>query len=223
MKANVSFSVDCELLAKFDAHLKNQKLNPNDVIEKIIRDYISNDNIVEEDWTNFPFGTPDDSNEEDWSPLPHGPGGEEYVELTNKLIMRFKKYKVGAMARNLLEKFLPIGVASETEIDDMQKIPSRKKANELNMPYGTYSNSEFGLNFPLLVKEGTCDFLRAKCWGDPIQIGNETYYICAQWFEQPNNNDRIPLEKWISEHLPIWFANADEEQKKDMEDFIEAS
>ena len=146
---------------------------------------------------------------------------KEYVELTNKLIMKCKKYKIGAMAQILLRKFLPSGVATENEIKAMQKIPGWKQAQKFKMPHGAYSNRSFGLNFPLLVKEGTSDFLKSKCWETPIRIGDETYYICAQWFEQPNNNDRMPLENWIMNHLPIWFVNADEEQKKDMKNFIE--
>ena len=204
MKIKVTFEVDCEVLKNFISAMENRNSTPDDGIEKIIRDYISR-------------GGTGGGGKVD--PLPGVP--REYIELTNKLIMRCKKSRIGTMAQTLLRKFLPSGVATENEIKAMQKIPSRRRADELNMPYGDYSNRKFGLNFPLLVKEGTSDILKAQCWRDPIQIGDETYYICAQWFEQANNNDRIPLENWIMDHLPIWFVNADEEQKKDMENFIE--
>lgn len=208
MKASVSFAIDCELLAQFAVSLKNQKLKPDDVVEKIIRDYLSKGE--HEDGSHIIDPGP-----------PSPPPPLEYIKLTEKLIMKCKKYKIGKMAQTLLRKFLSIGVFSENEIVDMQKIPGAKGARKLGVPQGDYANRNFGLNFPLLVREGTSDFLKAKCWSDPIQIGDETYYICAQWFEQPNNNDRIPLEKWIMDHLPIWFTNADEKQRKAMEDFIE--
>ena len=34
-------------------------------------------------------------------------------------------------------------------------------------------------------------------WKDIIYANNEQYYMCCEWFEKENNNDRAYFENWL--------------------------
>lgn len=93
--------------------------------------------------------------------------------------------KIGELARTVLRAILESGKASKAEIKDMLTF--------------NYSNATFGLQYPLLVKNGST-FDAKRYYVKPLTIYNEVYYLCSQWFETTANNDRPLLEKWIKNH-----------------------
>ena len=97
----------------------------------------------------------------------------------------WKEFKVGQLANIKLRQMLENEAASVEEIASMQ--------NE------EYSKEHFGLNFPLL-KKVTDDKHSVRYYAKPLEIYGDKYYMCSQWFEVPNNNDRPFLEKWIALH-----------------------
>ena len=62
-----------------------------------------------------------------------------------------------------------------------------------------YSEKTFGIKYAALTKDrnpsNVTNYFKMK-----VPINDETYYLCSQWFEQPKNNNRPMLEKWIKEH-----------------------
>lgn len=203
MKTSATFTIDIEVLSKFDSVAKQKSTTPDELIEEIIKNYLKN------------------SSEEPPQPTPPStPPSPEFVEFTEKLLLKCKKLRVGQLANILLRGLLERGVASEYEIEEMQKVPSDNLASEFNLPFGRYSNREFGLNFPLLIEENGPGFIIAKAWKNTVRINGKNYYLCAQWFQNPNNNDRERLENWIMEHLPKWLENSTNEQKSEFINFV---
>lgn len=194
MKINVTFAIDSEQLKQFIEVVEKNNSTPDAEISKAISKYVGGTN---------------------------GPGGDPHHELTEKVLAKCKKYKVGQLANQLLRGLLERGVATKTEIEEMQEVPGFKLANQEHIQQGDYSNYNFGLNFPLLAKEGVSDFIKAKAYQIPVKIYGETYYLTQQWFEIPTNNDRIPLENWIRTHLPKWFENASDNEREEMKKFLE--
>ena len=211
MKTNVTFTIDFEVLGDFLATVKKENTTPDVLIEKIIKNYIINGDIVP------PPPPPPPHDDEIGKLLKSG----EYVKCTQVLLQGCKKYKVGQFANILLRGLLERGVAAEEEVEAMQRIPSWRLARKLKLPSGDYSNRNFGLNFPLLTEVGGSQFLIAKAYRTPIKIYGKVYYLCSQWFELESNNDRAYLEKWITEHLPKWLETASEKQKEEFKHFID--
>lgn len=86
--------------------------------------------------------------------------------------------KIGKLAQVFFGKFAKEGKLTAKEVEKLQ------------MP--EYSKNELGLNFPCLVKEGT-EFNTLRYYTTPIDIREEKYYLCSQWFETNRNK----LENWI--------------------------
>ena len=204
MKTNVTFTIDFEVLGEFLTTVKKEGTTPDVLIEKIIKIYINNE-------------TPPTPGPDLYKLLISG----EYVKFTRELLQKCKKYKVGQFANILLRGLLERGVATEEEVEAMQKIPSWKLAQKLKLPFGNYSNHNFGLNFPLLTEVGGSQFIIGKAWNRPVVIYGKVYYLCSQWFELEGNNDRAYLEKWIMKHLPKWLETASEKQKEEFYHFID--
>ena len=200
MKAMVTFNVDVSLLKNFTDALKANNDYPDAVIEEFMRNYI--DNSVGDDTVDDTGGTP----------------GEK---LTEELLERCKDYAVGQLARIVLRKLLEAGVASEDEIVEMQKAAGAVQVKNFHVDFGIYNKENFKTAFPLLITEQQkhdYDTAPAKFLVMPLTVRGEKFHLSAQWFKQ----NREPLENWIWAHLPEWFDNATEEEKSDMEKFIES-
>lgn len=103
----------------------------------------------------------------------------------NASLGEWKEFKIGQLAKIKLRQMLEEGFADAEEVANMQN--------------ADYSKEHFGLNFPLLTKERNNDN-SIRYYAKPLDIYGEQYYLCSQWFELPNNNDRPFLEKWIASH-----------------------
>ena len=97
----------------------------------------------------------------------------------------YKDIKIRDLAKGVLRDMLMQGKANAEEIEKMLTLE--------------YSNETFDINYPLLVTDrnpsNVANYFKLK-----VPIRGVTYYLCSQWFEQPKNNDRPFLEKWIKEH-----------------------
>ena len=58
-----------------------------------------------------------------------------------------------------------------------------------------YSKEAFGLNYPLLAKDGEL-FEKRRYYVSPLTICGARYYLCNNWFER----NRAALEAWIAQH-----------------------
>ena len=197
MKVDASFKVDVDILKSFLDALKTRNEFPNDVIESFMKVYSETTVIT--------------------GPSPR-PEGKYYTE---KLLENCKVYKVGELAKVVLRKLLEEGVASEEEIEEMQKASGQVQVANFHTTFGTYNNENFKTAFPVLITEQQKrDYDKApqKFLVNPLNIYGKNFHLSAQWFKF----NREPMEKWIRSHLPRWFESATEEQKSNMIRFIES-
>lgn len=113
---------------------------------------------------------------------------ESWLDKLDAKVNALPEYKdvgIRDLAKGVLRDMLMAGKADSEEVEKMLTLD--------------YSNDTFGINYPLLVKDrnpsNVANYFKLK-----VPIRGETYYVCSQWFEQPKNNDRPYLEKWIKEH-----------------------
>ena len=196
MRAQMTFNVDVGLLNSFSEALKKNQAFPDDVIEKLIKDYVEN------------------SNHGDTDPGPD-PGPEELTEI---LLSRCERYAVGQFVQIIMRKLLESGVADEETIAEMQKASGQASIKKYHIDFGLYNNENFKTPFPLLItEEQKQKYDQPQQFAvNPLTIYGKKYHISSQWFVQ----NRKSIEKWIIGHLPKWFETATEEQKADMEKFI---
>ncbi len=95
------------------------------------------------------------------------------------------EYKVGKIAREVLATMLSEGCATESEIQLLQTEEHSKRV--------------FDIQYPLLKKADT-EQKPKHYYKDVITINEVEYFLCCEWFEQKNNNDRQYLLEWIKEH-----------------------
>ena len=97
----------------------------------------------------------------------------------------YKGINIRELVKTVLRDLLMAGKADDEEINKMMTLE--------------YSSETFGINYPLLITDrnpsNVANYFKLK-----VPIRGVTYYLCSQWFEQPKNNDRPQLEKWIKEH-----------------------
>ena len=63
----------------------------------------------------------------------------------------------------------------------------------------SYSKETFDIQYPLLVKTSLSDGKKpVRFWAKGVQIFGENYYICSEWYETENNNDREYFMKWLT-------------------------
>lgn len=97
----------------------------------------------------------------------------------------WREYKVGKIAQEVLAPMLSKGCATEAEIQLLQTEEHSKRV--------------FHIQYPLLKKADTEQKLK-HYYKNPISINGVKYFLCCEWFEQNNNNDREYLLKWIEKH-----------------------
>ena len=107
------------------------------------------------------------------------------IEAVMNALPEYKDIKIRDLAKTVLRDLLMAGKADDAEVEKMLTLD--------------YSSDTFGINYPLLVTErnqsNVANYFKLK-----VPIRGVIYYLCSQWFEQPKNNDRPQLEKWIKEH-----------------------
>ncbi|HPQ21675.1 MAG TPA: hypothetical protein PK147_07475 [Saprospiraceae bacterium] len=92
--------------------------------------------------------------------------------------------KIGTIVRTVLRGLLEKGEVSKEEVALMQT--------------KEYSKETFDLQYPLLIKSSSVNYVSPKrYYATPVQIRGEEYFICSEWFETSANNDRPLLIKWL--------------------------
>ena len=70
-----------------------------------------------------------------------------------------------------------------------------------SMQTAEYSKETFGIQYPLLRKTSLSNGAKvSRYWKDPIKAYGEEYFICSEWYEIPQNNDRPYFMKWLALH-----------------------
>lgn len=68
-----------------------------------------------------------------------------------------------------------------------------------NLQKSDYSKDTFDIQYPFLRKASNRDEARPNhYWRNQVTILGGSYFICQEWFEQDNNNDRPYYERWLS-------------------------
>lgn len=71
--------------------------------------------------------------------------------------------------------------------------------NELvKLQNAAYSKITFDIQFPLLKKVSRTDSDKIdRYWKEPVEILGDRYWLCSEWYEKRENNDRPYYEKWL--------------------------
>lgn len=98
-----------------------------------------------------------------------------------------EEMKIGAIARTIFRETLESDKIPMAEIEMLQLAEHSKRV--------------FDLQFPLLVRaEGPHSKRPLRYYAKPLKIHGGYYFMCSEWYENPANNDRPYLMKWLSAH-----------------------
>jgi len=107
----------------------------------------------------------------------------ERAEEISKLFQN-KDDKIGAyVLRNLKELFYKKSLPNEEII---------------NLENKEYCKDILDINFPLLVKVKAHIVSPKRYWKKPISVNDYDYYICSEWYEREDNDDRPHFDKWFN-------------------------
>ena len=68
-----------------------------------------------------------------------------------------------------------------------------------NLQNARYCKSTFDIQYPLLKKVLVTDASKIeRYWKKPVEIIGEKYWLCSEWYENKDNNDRPFYEKWLN-------------------------
>jgi len=96
--------------------------------------------------------------------------------------------RIGVIVKTVFRHVLESGNIPENEIEKMQD--------------EKYSKETFGVQFPVLRKADNQNCKHPdRYYAKPIQIFDQCYFICSQWFETSSNNDRPYLMEWLKPYL----------------------
>jgi hypothetical protein len=94
------------------------------------------------------------------------------------------KMKIGKLVRSTLTKMFRDNEVTPEEVKLMQT--------------EEYSKKTFGIQFPLLQKKSiNSNEKPPRYWGGAVEINGDKYFICSEWFEVPQNNDRLYFMEWL--------------------------
>lgn len=108
---------------------------------------------------------------------------EEVRESVEEALIALTTEKVGAYVRRTLKEMFANNSISQEEVEKMQT--------------AEYSRNTFHILHPLLIEADINRVAPIHYWKDRITIGSVNYFMCCEWFEQPNNNDRVHFDKWL--------------------------
>ena len=107
------------------------------------------------------------------------------AEVTN--IDGLSEMKIGMLVRSTLTKMLKSHKISEEEIELMQT--------------AEYSKQTFEIQYPLLRKASLSNGEKPlRYWAGVVEAYGKKYFICCEWYEQPQHNDRPYFMKWLGLH-----------------------
>jgi hypothetical protein len=108
-----------------------------------------------------------------------------YEEETPVRPDEISELKIGMVVRTELRKVLEDGKVS---MDEIEKLQTKQ-----------YSKDTFHIQYPLLMKASLTNGISpARYYSSPITILGEKYFLCSEWYEVPQNNDRPHLMKWLA-------------------------
>jgi hypothetical protein len=106
----------------------------------------------------------------------------EKFEVTD--ISGLTEMKIGALVRGTLIKMFENNEISPEEVTLMQT--------------SEYSKKTFDIQYPLLIKSSLSKDKKVhRYWAGTVEIYGDTYFICSEWYEVPQNNDRPYFMKWL--------------------------
>jgi hypothetical protein len=104
--------------------------------------------------------------------------------IENIGITGLEEMKIGTIVRTVLRKILESNELSENEI--------------LKMQTSDYSKEIFDIQYPLLLSVEKTDGNRpSRYYANPLRIHGREYFLCSEWYETSQNNDRPYLMKWL--------------------------
>jgi hypothetical protein len=110
----------------------------------------------------------------------------EPIAITN--IDGLDEMKIGVLVRSTLSKMLSNHEISKEEIELMQT--------------AEYSKETFHIQYPLLRKASLSNGEKVlRYWAGAVEAYGEQYFICSEWYEVPQNNDRPYFMKWLGLHM----------------------
>lgn len=93
--------------------------------------------------------------------------------------------KIGKLVRSTLTNMFRNNEVSPEEVKLMQT--------------KEYSKQTFDIQYPLLQKKSLNSNKKPpRYWAGAIQINGDEYFICSEWYEVPQNNDRPYFMKWLA-------------------------
>jgi hypothetical protein len=108
---------------------------------------------------------------------------QENIDITG--FKGLKEMKIGVLVRSVLTAMLQNHEISKDEIELMQT--------------ERYSKDTFHIQYPLLRKASLSNGEKVlRYWAGAIEAYGERYFICSEWFEVPQNNDRLFFMKWLA-------------------------
>ncbi|MBS4178787.1 hypothetical protein [Lederbergia citrea] len=107
----------------------------------------------------------------------------ESIEVTK--IEGLNEMRIGALVRSTVTKMLSNHEITKEEIELMQT--------------AHYSRETFHIQYPLLRKASLSNGQKVlRYWAGAVEAYGEKYFICSEWYENPQNNDRPYFMKWLS-------------------------
>lgn len=97
----------------------------------------------------------------------------------------YSEMKIGKIVNTIFRSLLASGQIDDDIIKSLQT--------------PEYSRNVLHLQYPALVS-GKMEFDRLRYYSAPVLINGQEYFICSQWFESDNNNDRPYLLAWLSDY-----------------------
>lgn len=91
--------------------------------------------------------------------------------------------KIGILVRSTLTKMLENDMISESEIEKMQTLG--------------YSKRVFDIQYPLLQNAKGINTKPLRYWANPVKTHGQYFYICSEWYEGSNNDDRSYFLNWV--------------------------
>ena len=94
------------------------------------------------------------------------------------------KIPIGKYVRVKLKEVIDKGLIDKKELEKLQD--------------SSYSKTTFDIQYPLLLKVEKEEGRRpGRYWKDLVTIGKDKFYVCSEWYERKDNNDRPYFEKWF--------------------------
>jgi transcription elongation GreA/GreB family factor len=127
--------------------------------------------ILAHEWS-LPDDEPEDTKENDYYVKP------TYHKWESKSI---QSSRIGAYVRDTLPQV--ISAIDRYELARLQRFD--------------YSKETFDIQYPFLRKKLVNETKIKRYWKTPVRIHGDDYFVCSEWFETTQNNDRPYYESWL--------------------------